>query len=103
MFVKYLSYAVGSGDDDSCCVCVGEQNTEAYQRLQEGCSGYEDLSNSLRRKRKEAENTCLFWKTFSGRTTVRVSTSRPHGATHTSLSWPHYHGSLHNILVVEAT
>ncbi|XP_067111205.1 alsin isoform X2 [Osmerus mordax] len=44
-------------------------NTEAYQRLQEGCSGYEDLSNSLRRKRKEAENTCLFWKTFSGRTT----------------------------------
>lgn len=44
-------------------------NTEAYQRLQEACSGYEALSLSLWRNRREAESTCLFWKTFSGKTT----------------------------------
>eukprot|EP00063_Salmo_salar_P046370 XP_014021205.1 PREDICTED: alsin-like [Salmo salar] len=44
-------------------------STVEYQRLQEGCSRYEALSRSLRRKRKEAETTNQFWRTYSGKTT----------------------------------
>uniref|UniRef100_A0AAZ3SA89 Uncharacterized protein n=1 Tax=Oncorhynchus tshawytscha TaxID=74940 RepID=A0AAZ3SA89_ONCTS len=44
-------------------------STVEYQRLQEGCSKYEALSLSLGRKRKEAETTNQFWRTYSGKTT----------------------------------
>uniref|UniRef100_A0A4W5RUX9 Alsin-like PH-like domain-containing protein n=1 Tax=Hucho hucho TaxID=62062 RepID=A0A4W5RUX9_9TELE len=44
-------------------------STVEYQRLQEGCSRYEALSLSLGRKRKEAETTNQFWRTYSGKTT----------------------------------
>ncbi|XP_015228322.1 PREDICTED: alsin-like isoform X2 [Cyprinodon variegatus] len=42
--------------------------TMEYQSLQQGCSHFEALSLSLLRKKKEAENTQLFWKTHSGKT-----------------------------------
>ncbi|MEQ2284381.1 hypothetical protein AMECASPLE_021105 [Ameca splendens] len=47
--------------------------TLEYQSLQQGCSHYEALSLSLVRKKKEAETTQLFWKTHSGKTTVRTA------------------------------
>ncbi|CAL1582800.1 unnamed protein product [Knipowitschia caucasica] len=42
---------------------------EEYQCLHQGCSLFESLSSSLLKRKKEAERTCNFWKTHSGKTT----------------------------------
>lgn len=49
------------------------QLTAEYQSLHQGCSQYESLSSSLLRGKKEAENTFLFWKKHSGKTTVSTT------------------------------
>ncbi|XP_055360815.1 alsin-like isoform X2 [Betta splendens] len=41
--------------------------TIEYQSLHEGSNLYESLSLSLLKKKKEAETTLLFWKTYSGK------------------------------------
>ncbi|XP_071370510.1 alsin-like, partial [Centroberyx affinis] len=43
-------------------------STVEYMSLHHGCSQYETLSFSLWRRKKEAETTFLFWRTYSGRT-----------------------------------
>ncbi|XP_055005608.1 alsin-like isoform X2 [Boleophthalmus pectinirostris] len=43
--------------------------TAEYQCLHQGCGQFESLSSSLLKKKKEAEMTCNFWKTHSGKTT----------------------------------
>ncbi|KAM7407669.1 hypothetical protein PAMA_003415 [Pampus argenteus] len=43
--------------------------TTEYQSLHQGSNQYESLSLSLLRRKKEAENTFLFWKNHSGKTT----------------------------------
>ncbi|KAJ8410132.1 hypothetical protein AAFF_G00211730 [Aldrovandia affinis] len=48
-----------------------EVNTVDYQKLQDGCSKYEALALLLKRKKKEAEYTFHFWKSFPGKMTVR--------------------------------
>ncbi|XP_060774739.1 alsin isoform X1 [Neoarius graeffei] len=40
-----------------------------YQKLQEACSKYEALALHLKRKRKEAEYTLHFWRSFPGKMT----------------------------------
>ncbi|XP_061632291.1 alsin isoform X1 [Phyllopteryx taeniolatus] len=47
-----------------------------YQRLQESCSKFEALDLLLKRRRKEAEYTFLFWKGFPGKMTD--SLRKPH-------------------------
>lgn len=49
------------------------QLTTEYQSLHQGCGQYEALSSSLLRGKKEAENTFLFWKKHSGKTTVSTT------------------------------
>ncbi|XP_036395976.1 alsin isoform X2 [Megalops cyprinoides] len=44
-------------------------STLDYQKLQDGCSKYEALALLLKRKRKEAEYTYHFWKSFPGKMT----------------------------------
>ncbi|XP_023695845.2 alsin isoform X1 [Paramormyrops kingsleyae] len=46
-----------------------EVSSLEYQKLQDGCSKYEALALHLKRKRKEAEYTCHFWKSFPGKMT----------------------------------
>lgn len=46
------------------------QLTAEFQSLHQGCGHYESLSLSLSRKKKEAETTFLFWKSYSGKSTV---------------------------------
>lgn len=41
-----------------------------YQKLQDGCSKFEALALHLKRRRKEAEYTYHFWKSFPGKMTV---------------------------------
>lgn len=53
-------------------VCL-PQLTPEYQSLHQGCNQYESLSLSLLRGKKEAENTFLFWKSHSGKTTVSTT------------------------------
>lgn len=43
--------------------------TSEYQSLHQGWNQFESLSLSLQRKKKEAEITCYFWKSHSGKTT----------------------------------
>ncbi|XP_051986364.1 alsin [Xyrauchen texanus] len=46
-----------------------EMNSVDYQRLQDACSKYESMALHLKRRRKEAEFTLNFWKTFPGKMT----------------------------------
>ncbi|XP_018581173.1 alsin isoform X3 [Scleropages formosus] len=46
-----------------------EVSTVEYQKLQDSCSKYETLALHLKRKRKEAEYTFHFWKSFPGKMT----------------------------------
>ncbi|XP_004872338.1 alsin isoform X2 [Heterocephalus glaber] len=46
-----------------------EVTSPEYQKLQDSSSYYESLAVHLSRKRKEAENTLGFWKTFPGKMT----------------------------------
>ncbi|XP_072236137.1 alsin isoform X2 [Leuresthes tenuis] len=52
-------------------VCSGD-----YQKLQESCSKFEALTLLLKRKKKEAEFTFHFWKSFPGKMTD--SLRKPH-------------------------
>lgn len=49
---------------------IGFQTSPEYQKLQDSSSCYESLALHLGRKRKEAEYTLGFWKTFPGKMTV---------------------------------
>ncbi|XP_018516602.1 alsin isoform X1 [Lates calcarifer] len=52
-----------------------------YQKLQDSCSKFEALTLKLKRKRKEAEYTFHFWKSFPGKMTVNSlsdSLRKPH-------------------------
>ncbi|KAM3856982.1 alsin [Diretmus argenteus] len=53
-----------------------EVSSSDYQRLQDGCSKFEALALQLKRKKKEAEYTCHFWKSFPGKMTD--SLRKPH-------------------------
>lgn len=46
------------------------QSSSDYQKLQDSCSRFEALDLQLKRKRKEAEYTFHFWKSFPGKMTV---------------------------------
>ncbi|XP_028835447.1 alsin isoform X2 [Denticeps clupeoides] len=46
-----------------------EVNSVDYQKLQDGCSKFESLALRMKRKRKEAEYTAHFWKSFPGKMT----------------------------------
>ncbi|KAM7365714.1 hypothetical protein PAMP_016627 [Pampus punctatissimus] len=50
--------------------------SDDYQRLQDSCSKFEALALQLKRKRKEAEYTFHFWKSFPGKMTD--SLRKPH-------------------------
>ncbi|MEQ2201208.1 agglutinin-like protein 2, partial [Xenoophorus captivus] len=55
-----------------------------YQKLQDSCSRFEAWTLQLKRKRKEAEYTFHFWKSFPGKMTVRLLFSSSwvsHGVT----------------------
>uniref|UniRef100_A0A3Q2Y761 Alsin Rho guanine nucleotide exchange factor ALS2 n=1 Tax=Hippocampus comes TaxID=109280 RepID=A0A3Q2Y761_HIPCM len=49
--------------------CFEVQCSNDYQRLQDSCSKFEGLDLLLKKKRKEAEYTFLFWKGFPGKMT----------------------------------
>lgn len=49
---------------------IALQASPEYQKLQDSSSCYESLALHLGRKRKEAEYTLGFWKTFPGKMTV---------------------------------
>ncbi|XP_054603565.2 alsin isoform X2 [Nothobranchius furzeri] len=53
-----------------------EVSSNDYQKLQDGCSKFEALTLQLKRKRKEAEYTSHFWKSFPGKMTD--SLRKPH-------------------------
>ncbi|KAM9828663.1 alsin isoform 1-T1 [Syngnathus typhle] len=53
-----------------------EVSSSEYQRLQESCSKFEALDLLLKKKKKEAEYTFLFWKGFPGKMTD--SLRKPH-------------------------
>ncbi|XP_045063859.1 alsin isoform X1 [Coregonus clupeaformis] len=57
-----------------------EVSSVDYQKLQDGCSKFEALALHLKRKRKEAEYTYHFWKSFPGKMTVSGldSLRKPH-------------------------
>ncbi|XP_051567672.1 alsin-like isoform X2 [Myxocyprinus asiaticus] len=46
-----------------------EVHSVDYQKLQDACSKYESMALHLKRRRKEAEYTLHFWKTFPGKMT----------------------------------
>ncbi|XP_041935817.1 alsin isoform X4 [Alosa sapidissima] len=46
-----------------------EVSSPDYQKLQDGCSKFESLVLHLKRKRKEADYTLHFWKSFPGKMT----------------------------------
>uniref|UniRef100_A0A8C7JN54 Alsin Rho guanine nucleotide exchange factor ALS2 n=1 Tax=Oncorhynchus kisutch TaxID=8019 RepID=A0A8C7JN54_ONCKI len=46
-----------------------EVSSVDYQQLQDGCSKFEALALHLKRRRKEAEYTYQFWKSFPGKMT----------------------------------
>ncbi|XP_029300670.1 alsin isoform X2 [Cottoperca gobio] len=46
-----------------------EVSSDDYQRLQDGCSKFEALVLQLKRKRKDADYTFHFWKSFPGKMT----------------------------------
>ncbi|XP_072254304.1 alsin-like, partial [Pyxicephalus adspersus] len=47
-----------------------EVSSPEYKKLQDSSNNYEALALSLNRKKKEAEYTLGFWKTFPGKMTV---------------------------------
>uniref|UniRef100_A0A6Q2YTM8 Alsin Rho guanine nucleotide exchange factor ALS2 b n=1 Tax=Esox lucius TaxID=8010 RepID=A0A6Q2YTM8_ESOLU len=53
-----------------------EVSSVEYQKLQDGCSKFEALALHLKRKKKEAEYTYHFWKSFPGKMTD--SLRKPH-------------------------
>ncbi|XP_028998624.1 alsin isoform X2 [Betta splendens] len=53
-----------------------EVSSSDYQKLQDSCSKFEALDLQLKRKRKEAEYTLHFWKSFPGKMTD--SLRKPH-------------------------
>lgn len=53
-----------------------EVSSSEYQRLQDGCSRFEALTLQLKRKRKDADYTFHFWKSFPGKMTD--SLRKPH-------------------------
>ncbi|XP_053170323.1 alsin isoform X1 [Scomber japonicus] len=53
-----------------------EVSSDDYQRLQDNCSKFEAMVLQLKRKRKEAEYTFHFWKSFPGKMTD--SLRKPH-------------------------
>ncbi|KAI4831556.1 hypothetical protein KUCAC02_001093 [Chaenocephalus aceratus] len=53
-----------------------EVSSEDYQRLQDSCSSFEALALKLKRKKKDAEYTFHFWKSFPGKMTD--SLRKPH-------------------------
>ncbi|KAK5847987.1 hypothetical protein PBY51_017073 [Eleginops maclovinus] len=53
-----------------------EVSSDDYQRLQDSCSKFEALALRLKRKRKDAEYTFHFWKSFPGKMTD--SLRKPH-------------------------
>ncbi|XP_040888360.1 alsin isoform X2 [Toxotes jaculatrix] len=58
-----------------------EVSTSDYQKLQDSCSKFEASVLQLKRKRKEAEYTFHFWKSFPGKMTVNSlsdSLRKPH-------------------------
>ncbi len=46
------------------------QSSVDYQKLQDACSKYESMALHLKKRRKEAEYTLHFWKSFPGKMTV---------------------------------
>lgn len=52
------------------CSSVCRQSSSDYQRLQDSCSRVEAASLQLKRKRKDADYTFHFWKSFPGKMTV---------------------------------
>lgn len=52
------------------CVFLCCQSSSDYQKLQDSRSKFEALDLQLKRKRKEAEYTFHFWKSFPGKMTV---------------------------------
>lgn len=52
-------------------VSVSVQTSADYQRLQDASSRFEALALQLKRRRKDAEYTFHFWKSFPGKMTVR--------------------------------
>lgn len=72
------------------CLCAW-QRSDDYQRLQDSCSQFEASVLQLKRRRKEAEYTVLFWKNFPGKMTVNsknvcLSTRRDLEASHDGVS-----------------
>ncbi|KAM9836166.1 alsin [Aulostomus maculatus] len=53
-----------------------EVSSSDYQRLQDSCSRFEVLTQQLKRKRKDAEYTFLFWKNFPGKMTESLRKPR---------------------------
>ncbi|XP_062417476.1 alsin isoform X2 [Pungitius pungitius] len=51
-----------------------EVSSADYQRLQDSCSKFEALDLQLKRKRKDADNTVNFWKSFPGKMTDSLRT-----------------------------
>lgn len=64
------------------------QSSVDYQKLQDACSKYESMALHLKRRRKEAECTLHFWKSFPGKMTVShlVVVSLPVSLMHTTQS-----------------
>lgn len=65
---------------------IGLQTSPEYQKLQDSSSCYESLALHLGRKRKEAEYTLGFWKTFPGKMTV----------SHANCHYPSNHRYIYN-------
>ncbi|MEQ2164877.1 hypothetical protein GOODEAATRI_011231 [Goodea atripinnis] len=58
------------------CFEVVRRSSSDYQKLQDSCSRFEAWTLQLKRKRKEAEYTFHFWKSFPGKMTD--SLRKPH-------------------------
>lgn len=65
---------------------VCRQSSSEYQRLQDSCSRFEALTLQLKRKRKDAEYTYHFWKSFPGKMTVRGPSEAPRGVARSLVS-----------------
>ncbi|KAG7236167.1 hypothetical protein INR49_001277 [Caranx melampygus] len=61
---------------DSYNECASTSSSSDYQKLQDSCSRFEALALQLKRRRKEAEYTFHFWKSFPGKMTD--SLRKPH-------------------------
>lgn len=84
MCIKWFLCYFGTNPLLAFMVLVLFQSCVDYQKLQDSCSKFEALSLQLKRKRKEAEYTFHFWKSFPGKMTVLLgcwSFSVSHGFT----------------------